>query len=263
MSTTDRERQAVAPKPPTIGSAQADGIVVVEIGHDRKKYYLHKALVVFHSEYFRKALQGPWKEAEEGLVRLDDVEPAEFNVFVHWLYNLQLPEKHSYQAWNRIFENDELPVMDLFLLRIRAYALDDRLLAPTFRRAVNSVIVSDWHAEVRDAVTLALTYQWAFANIPADRLVLQFLVNDFCDFWHERRDADNVGMKGFPHAFTLRVVRRYSQLVQLSVKKPVKTHCYIEHSSKKEQDDCETELHMTYDAEKDFGNFTTDSSYDP
>ena len=58
-----------------------------------KKYYLHKSLLVFHSEYFRKALQGSWKEAKEGIVRIDDIEPAEctFKIFTlqsrAWLTN--------------------------------------------------------------------------------------------------------------------------------------------------------------------------------
>jgi hypothetical protein len=34
-----------------------------------------------HSEYFQKALQGPWKEAEEGVVRLEDVEPETCELF--------------------------------------------------------------------------------------------------------------------------------------------------------------------------------------
>lgn len=46
----------------------------MEIGPQKKNYYIHKALLMQHSEYFRKALQGPWKEAEEGVVRLDDVD---------------------------------------------------------------------------------------------------------------------------------------------------------------------------------------------
>lgn len=49
-------------------------IVVVEIGPERKKYYIHRALLVHHSEYFRKALHGSWQEAEKGVVALDDVE---------------------------------------------------------------------------------------------------------------------------------------------------------------------------------------------
>ena len=50
--------------------------MTLEIGPKHIKYCLHKALLVHHSEYFRNALKGPWQEAEEGVIRLEDVEPA-------------------------------------------------------------------------------------------------------------------------------------------------------------------------------------------
>jgi len=31
---------------------------------------------MYHSEYFDKALKGEWREAREGVVVLEDVEPA-------------------------------------------------------------------------------------------------------------------------------------------------------------------------------------------
>jgi hypothetical protein len=40
-------------------TASTRGIVVVEIGSDKIKYHVYKALLVHHSEYFRKALNGP------------------------------------------------------------------------------------------------------------------------------------------------------------------------------------------------------------
>jgi hypothetical protein len=49
-------------------------IIVVEVGPDRKRYHVHKTFLTHYSEYFRKALRGKWKEAKEGLVKLDDVE---------------------------------------------------------------------------------------------------------------------------------------------------------------------------------------------
>jgi hypothetical protein len=48
--------------------------VIVEIGPERKQYELHKALLIHHSEYFSKAFQGSWKEADEGVIRLSDIE---------------------------------------------------------------------------------------------------------------------------------------------------------------------------------------------
>lgn len=56
-------------------SALVAGTVFLEAGPDRRRYDVHKALLVHHSGYFRNALKGPWKEAEEGVLTLEDVEP--------------------------------------------------------------------------------------------------------------------------------------------------------------------------------------------
>jgi hypothetical protein len=56
--------------------ALGEGIGTIEIGADRKQYCVHKTLLMHHSKYFRKALQGPWKEARESVVTLKDIEPA-------------------------------------------------------------------------------------------------------------------------------------------------------------------------------------------
>jgi hypothetical protein len=54
-----------------------EGTVTIEIGPDHEKYYIHRALLVRHSEYFAKALRGSWKEAQEGIVKLEEVGTAE------------------------------------------------------------------------------------------------------------------------------------------------------------------------------------------
>jgi len=85
------------------------------------KHYIHKVLLEEHSEYFQKALNGPWKEAEDKVVILDDVdchsckyvvtpphcdELADINlvsIFVNWLYTRKLPGLT--EAWSE----DEFP----------------------------------------------------------------------------------------------------------------------------------------------------------
>jgi hypothetical protein len=47
----------------------------VKIGSLGKEFQVYRSLLVRHSEYFRKALAGPWKEAEEQAIILEDVEP--------------------------------------------------------------------------------------------------------------------------------------------------------------------------------------------
>jgi len=58
----------------TSSSSSKGSFIIVEIGITLKKYLLPRATLSYYSEYFQKALSGPWKEAEEGFIRLDDVE---------------------------------------------------------------------------------------------------------------------------------------------------------------------------------------------
>jgi hypothetical protein len=48
--------------------------VTIEVGHEKTQYFVHPSILAYHSEYFKRALNGPWKEADERLIKLDDVE---------------------------------------------------------------------------------------------------------------------------------------------------------------------------------------------
>ena len=55
-------------------TAVRNGVIAVEVDAERVKHYVHRALLEEHSEYFKRALNGSWKEAEDKTVCLDDVE---------------------------------------------------------------------------------------------------------------------------------------------------------------------------------------------
>ncbi|KAI8930697.1 hypothetical protein NX059_012306 [Plenodomus lindquistii] len=64
----------------------AASIIIVKVGAEKEEYSIHCALLISHSEYFASALKGPWNEAQEGVVVLDDVRCDEFKVFVNYMY---------------------------------------------------------------------------------------------------------------------------------------------------------------------------------
>ncbi len=57
--------------------ASTKGIVIFEIGTGKIRYAIHRALLVYYSKYFHMALHDQWKEADEGVVELPDVETPE------------------------------------------------------------------------------------------------------------------------------------------------------------------------------------------
>ncbi|KAH3916959.1 hypothetical protein HBI56_168860 [Parastagonospora nodorum] len=50
------------PESPSFVAAAAGPMVTVEVGLDRERFLIHKALLVYHSEYFVAATRGPWKD---------------------------------------------------------------------------------------------------------------------------------------------------------------------------------------------------------
>ncbi|KAF1940175.1 hypothetical protein EJ02DRAFT_513298 [Clathrospora elynae] len=121
---------------------------------------------VYYSEYFRKALNGPWKEATERIVNLENVEPV------------------------------------------------------------------------------------------IDRPILQLLVDEHCDEWHQCCTGDDAdAVRRLPCDFLVRAIRWLSeeQFRQLRKCAEKKTRCYYEHMEEGQR--VYPRAHTEYDKEKDFGFF--------
>ncbi|KAF9693556.1 hypothetical protein EKO04_008456 [Ascochyta lentis] len=230
--------------PPTIRSANADGIIMIEVGAECRKYYIHKALLVFHSEYFSCALQGPWAEAKEAKVWLEDVEPIAFDVFQHWRYTQELPPYGDFEGWARIFdvEPDEyFTSTDIVHSIIKAYVLADRLLAHKLRRELNNSAVEYNPMSSLDMGHAVRLVQCAYDNIAAERPVLQFPVDDFCDHCMVWPTFESV-LARLPPAFVSRTKRK----VEVARTRPKSEFCYKEHKSSREVCD---RRHIHYDVE--------------
>ena len=68
-----------------------DQSVIIFVGPERKRYLIHKTLLTNQSEYFDKALNGSFKEADEQSIYLEEETPAAFDLLVGWLYQNSIP----------------------------------------------------------------------------------------------------------------------------------------------------------------------------
>jgi hypothetical protein len=94
----------------------------------------------------------------------------------------------------------------------------------------------------------------AFEIIPADRVILQFLVDTHYNTWTTCCEESGP-LPAFPYAFVVRAMRRFSEILEEERSQTtIKTCYYYEHVDKAALVDC-GRLHMRYDAEKDFGFF--------
>lgn len=51
-----------------------------------KSFMVYRELVCFHSEYFRRAFGGSFRESEEKSIEIEDVDERTFRLFQFWLY---------------------------------------------------------------------------------------------------------------------------------------------------------------------------------
>lgn len=60
--------------------------VKIIVGADKVSWTLHENVLCHFSEYYKKAFQGPFREAEEKEMVLEDDDPDVFGHFVDFIY---------------------------------------------------------------------------------------------------------------------------------------------------------------------------------
>lgn len=223
-------------------TAALGDIVTVTVGPEKKQYKIYKDLICYHSEYFRKAFNGPWKEAEEGVV-LDDVEVGVFNIFVDWLYTQTIPRQT--EEWARISgmidPTDKHAGWKVDLHRLKACVFGDRFFAPNFHDAVHNLFVDELVAQKGGAWYEYVIF--AFTNLPEDNEILKLLVDKQCASWSPSQD-DNNDEKSLhpqlPHSFLLRYMLSHAEVRSNLVASGKLEACsYHRHASDEERKQCQ------------------------
>jgi hypothetical protein len=170
---------------------------------------LHKSFLVYYSEYFRKAPRGAWKEAEERIVSLVDIELGTFNYYATWLYRQEVPRYK--RDWIAVVEAEakEVDVDNLHLLMLKALVFGDRFMVPKFYREVNNRLIE----RLIEMPSSYANIIYAFDNLTAKKPLLKVLVDAHCDFWEPGRDDDaDIALKAkLPREFLLRVMDAYAE----------------------------------------------------
>jgi len=198
-----------------MNSAAATGeIVTIFIGPQKKRYNIHKDIICHHSEYFRAAYNGRWKEADEG-VTLEDVEVEVFHIFVHWLYTQRLPTKSEYDGIVTDADPgklDDSEKVDGGYGVLKACAFANRFLVADFER-----ITHDFCIQTRIGASLGVSYKYiifSYQNLPDDSLILKLMVEIQCLFWISSCDEpDEMEIRPeLPHKFLIDVMSRHAEL---------------------------------------------------
>lgn len=172
------------------------------------KYQIFEIFLTHHSEYFKRALAGIWRETSDNIVVLEnDVEPSTFNLFVEWLYTQELPAMSP--DWRRIADPLHPYSVSAKMLRLKLYVFADRFVVPRLREQLNRAIVNDYDSDC-PALEEYKTITYAFHNLPPTDPILDLIVDRYFMVWRLDLDEgeDEEAYETLPHEFLLRFYKR-------------------------------------------------------
>ncbi|KAJ4373347.1 hypothetical protein N0V83_003642 [Neocucurbitaria cava] len=69
--------------------------ITILVGDKDQEFYIHEKLLSSTSAFFAKVLKDDWKEGHDRIVKLPDVEPSVFRIWMKWLYTGRLFVKNE------------------------------------------------------------------------------------------------------------------------------------------------------------------------
>ncbi|KAI4629083.1 uncharacterized protein J4E87_003344 [Alternaria ethzedia] len=215
------DKLKVSQAAPRFSTVAKGEIVTIFVGYEKKRYNIHKDIICHHSEYFRTAFNGRWKESDEG-VTLEDVDPEVFNLFVHWLYAQALP--NNAKSILRLAEETD-PVYPMHPSRgyhawelvLKCGMFGDRFLTPAFHHLAHNTFVNVQFGEGVDGGASGVSYAtiiWAFDNLPSDSLILAMMVDLQCTAWNEEQDdeEEKSHLSQLPNEFLVAVMLKQNKI---------------------------------------------------
>ncbi|KAI4652405.1 hypothetical protein J4E93_002607 [Alternaria ventricosa] len=167
--------------------------VIVKVGAEGKEYILHTELLKHHSGYFRGALAGAFREAEEGVIPITDIDTDAFDAFVDWIYRSTLNTSLRLGS----------PKADKgSSVSSRTYILADRLLVPGLKSALMDIYF-EFFLRPKIVVPRCRMIVELFGNLPESDPLLRFVV----DIWVTRKavfhmiDCEKVDALDLPQDF--------------------------------------------------------------
>jgi hypothetical protein len=170
---------------PTDHLPSHDGFVRIDVGagDQLKTFNVHVALLKARSRFFKEALSGKWKEAEEKVVRLPEYCPTMFETYVHNLYTGDLAvASEKEQA-----ESDEMPERYQSLAHFYVFAekMKDVKSKNSILRAIlacRSTVYSSEPYTCPSTEAIDVIYNGTLAGSPARRLMI--------DLWTKQATAE-------------------------------------------------------------------------
>ncbi|PSN63929.1 hypothetical protein BS50DRAFT_647822 [Corynespora cassiicola Philippines] len=215
-------------------------IILLEVGAEPVKYYVHEALLSLHSDYFSKALDSYWREGEERRVYMTNLELGVANVFVDWLYTQRLPNTEKLCMDIQGFKPLSDDTISVTMVILKVYVFADRFLIPSLKSAALRLF-QDYHSinPTKQSPHLGVII-WAYENLPQEDIMLKFLINAQCRRTLKYDGGENTLQLCFdlPHEFLARVIIEIPYYEDWERKRRYSDYFYHDHSSISEKNNC-------------------------
>ncbi|KAK4693139.1 hypothetical protein P7C71_g4199, partial [Lecanoromycetidae sp. Uapishka_2] len=116
-------------KTPTVsfGELMEGGAAEIYVGPNKKLYTIPRALLCYHSEYFKRSLNSGSVEAAEGAIHLFTDDPETFILLLEWMYKgtLRVFENFCWEA-----DDYRTALQQTCLVLCKLFCMADRLIIP-------------------------------------------------------------------------------------------------------------------------------------
>lgn len=168
-------------------------MVTVFVGEEKKRFILHQNAVCARSKFFKAACSNRWREGQERVVQLPEVEVTTFQSYCHWIYSDDLPEYTCTMDSDTRDKNLEQK------LTIKLYLLGDTLDDVELRNKTTSRLFASMRS--LEMLPTPANMKLIYESTPSGSLLRKMLV----DAWISRADRSY---------FTEHVEQNPAELVQ-------------------------------------------------
>jgi hypothetical protein len=235
--------------------AQDPIFATVLVGPKHARFVVHEELLVHHSESFRAALIGNFKEAKDKVVKLEEEDVDIFEIYVHWMYHGRFPASSEGDALglvalfaNRGDEDVQTREQGSNIALVQLYIFADKYIAKSFQRTV----LDAFYDCVKDDVYLPSTFaiRLAFEHLNNEDPLCRLLMDSYATGFDAQASWSEYFVKEdcqFTHQFLIGVLQRLSLKIDnlecfASDCSDEYGYCdYHEHKSEEERKACKEE----------------------
>ncbi|KAF2129932.1 hypothetical protein P153DRAFT_356604 [Dothidotthia symphoricarpi CBS 119687] len=160
-------------------------IVRVEVGVDDhfKVFTVHAEFLTARSLFFKKALSGGWKEAEERIVRLPEDDTDTFILYLHYLYKSELPIEPDPvpSGYSGVEEYIKLAKLYVFAEKMQDIPCKNAIIKALVSRIYMKRDSGRWYAF--STFSTRVIYKGTLPGSPARRLLVDVFTYNAEDSW--------------------------------------------------------------------------------